>query len=221
MYTRRTLPATRRSPCCPSLSDRSYPMSKAPKKVELMFSAIQYRPTLSDTGAKPISLGVLLEFAVNDIWVVGLAMRHAVDKAATEALDPLSRELIDARMEIIKGEVDDALNAARRPGDVLRILSDRNGWSFSVARPQPLSIPTRESATVPTIEKLAEQYVLMEYRRALLPTSLILPARATKGARRAAAQGQPVHTVPETPPEVPLPWMLPTVYWRAPLGGHG
>jgi len=62
---------------------------------KVSFSAIQYRPDAGRAIAKPIELGLLMEFAVGNVWTVGLVLRHAVPPALLEGLSPLSRELIE------------------------------------------------------------------------------------------------------------------------------
>jgi hypothetical protein len=101
-------------------------MTLTPKGLQLAYALVQYQPNLAGRPIKPINLGILMEFAANNTWAVGLAMRHAVDLAALEGLSDLSRTLIEARMDIMNGEVEAALSAALHPGDVVRILADRN-----------------------------------------------------------------------------------------------
>jgi len=188
-------------------------MTPTPQRLALAYALVQYRPDPAGLRIKPINLGVLMEFAAANTWAVGLAMRQEIDRAALQGLGELSRMLIAARIDIMKGEVDAALRAAQRPGDVVRILSARNPWSFHVARPETLSIPARDATAAPTIEGIAEKHVLLAFSRA------ILPARAASQA--GTASDTQVRPASDLPAEVPPAWMLPTIFWHLPFGGHG
>jgi hypothetical protein len=188
-------------------------MTIRPKRLLLAYALVQYRSGPVGRRSRPINLGALMEFAVNNTWAVGLAMRHDVDRAALESLSALSRTLIETRMDIMRGEVEAALGVAQRPGDVLRILSERNPWSFHVAPPQPMSVPARDAAAAPSVEGLAEKHVLLAFSRA------ILPAHATQGGRAARpAQARPTADISK---EIPPAWMVPTIFWRLPIGDRG
>jgi hypothetical protein len=185
-------------------------MTTAPKRLALAYALVQYRPDPAGRRIEPINLGVLMEFATNNTWAVGLAVRQEVDRAALQGLSELSRRLIAARIDIMKGEVAAALRAAQRPGDVVRILSERNPWSFHVAPPETVTVPAHGAAAAPTIEGVAEKHVLLAFSRA------VLPARAARSARQSQAR----HAA-EISAEVPPAWMLPTIFWHLPIGDRG
>jgi hypothetical protein len=183
-------------------------MSNTPKRkpTEAAFVAVEYRLDLAGQRIKPINLGVLMEFVAGNIWTVGTAMLHTVDMAAVEDLDLMSRELIGGRADIIKNEISTALKAARRPGDVLRLLAEHNPWSFHVTPPETVVLPDAKIDTM-AVEKVAEKYVLEAYAPRLWPEAAIIEAVRTKEGPLAGV----------SPAEAPPAWMLPTEFLRAPL----
>jgi hypothetical protein len=194
-------------------------MSKAPKDKEVLSSAVLYRPSLT---ANPVALGALVEFVANDVWSVGLAMRQVIDPALVAALDQLSREMIEGRLAIIRGEIDDVLTLARRPGDVLHLLSARNGWAFNVTYPQPLQIVHDKADAKLAVERLTDKYVLLAYTRVIQRARIELPVSIIEKARtlipyyhHSDATPSDLDPVPEMPP-----WMMPPIYWRVPIAGY-
>jgi len=106
--------------------------------------------------------------------------------------------------------VDAALESARKPGDVLRVLAQQNSWSFRVTVPKTVQVPVRNISTS-AMEKIAEERVLKAYAKAILPTSATkstsVPRSRTKGARLSSG------SIAAVPPA----WMTPTKFWHAPL----
>jgi hypothetical protein len=188
-------------------------MSTPPRKPNVTFSAVQYRADLSGQRIKPINLGVLMEFVAENIWTVGMAMLHTVDAAAVQDLDPISRELIEGRVNVIRSEMSAALKAARRPGDVLRLLAEHNPWAFHIMQPETVVLPVNKLDAV-TVEKFAEKYVLEAYARKLHPEPVIV------GRRLASLRARQATTAAMVPAEAPPAWMLPTEFLRAPLAAR-
>ena len=188
-------------------------MIMRPKRLLLTYALVQYRPDPAGRWRQPINLGAVMELAVHDTWAVGLAMRRDIDPTALEGMSGLPRTVIEARMDIMRREVEVVLAMARCPGDVLRILSERNPWSFHVAPPQPVPVPAREAAAAPSVEGVAEKYVLLAFSRA------ILPSHAAQGGRAATANR--TRPAADVPAEIPPAWMVPTIFWHLPIDDRG
>lgn len=193
-------------------------MNKVLREREVLSSPILYHPGRK---MRPIMLGVVFEFATKSTWAVGLAIRQIIDPVSLEGLDNLSRELIVGRLDIIRGEIDEALLLARKLGDVVHILSSRNGWSFNVGEPSVLLLPKRNKDHGRTLEKLAEEYALLAFMREIHPVEseaeLAVVPDFHQGRRERLRQPGYAHINPNAQPEIPKPWMLPPVVWRVPV----
>jgi hypothetical protein len=175
---------------------------------KLYFSSIEFRPNPAQTG-ESMHLGWLLEFTTPVYWVVGLVVRAVLDPEAMAKLDPLSRELLENRAKLFEIDIDQALRAASRPGDVLNALSSTNPWSVHIT--EPSVIPTAEAKVgkSASIEQALEQFILTVYRRALAANTPVQPRTRSSGRIRRA-----VVPAAATPPvETPPPWMLPARHW--------
>lgn len=191
-------------------------MSKTPQKSrKFMLSGILYRP---GKDIAPIPLGAVIEFTTPKTWVVAAVIRHIIDPASLSGLSQLSRELIDARVDVIQGEMDDAMTAAREPGDVLKALAARNEWSFNVTTPHEFVVPSRAGDARKTSDQLAEEYAVIGYARVIAPVSARLrEEQAPKTKRPTIRMSEPVMALP---PETPPPWMVKSRVYQVPLTGR-
>ena len=180
------------------------------KRLNFTFSELQYRANLVGQPIKPINLGILIEFKVENAWVVALVMPCTIKHQALEGLSRLSRELIDAREQIIADEITVVLDEVAQPNGVLRLLAARNPWSFHVTFPQTRRAPAIETNTL-TIDKISEKYVLQA-----LPRTIRADFYGRQGNGSLPAPTRRGRSIAEVRADVPPVWMLPPRYWFAP-----
>jgi hypothetical protein len=130
---------------------------------KIWYSELQFRFNPADPSQGTMHLGWALEFTTNHYWVVGLALRAALDEQRVAELDDLTRKLLEQRMAVFTREVEQvaSLSKALRVGDVIRELAARNPWSFHVAAPRSIALSASEQKASDTssAEKLTEDYI--------------------------------------------------------------
>lgn len=103
------------------------------------FSLIEYRPRPA-THEDAISLGVAVEAAVGNLWLVGIYVRAGLTAGEVERLDGVGRDLLKSPPKTIERAVESVLFSAeappQRPGDALTELALRQGWSFHFSEPK-------------------------------------------------------------------------------------
>ncbi len=127
----------------------------APKRLRLACALLQYRPDLAGQRTKPTNLGVLMEFAAANTWAprpgdAGGCRSRGTGRAG-RSVTHADRGLPGHHESRGGRGVARTATPGRRLGDALRILAERNPWSFHVAPPQPLSISARDAAAMPTV----------------------------------------------------------------------
>ena len=120
-------------------------------KREIHFSLIEFRPDPSDSKRGVEWLGIALEFTTPSHWIVGLAMRAILDSDLSK-LDPMSRELLEKRSDVMEAEIKQILPRASQTGDVLRLLAANNRWSVHVTEPRTREIKDDSAAKDHSIE---------------------------------------------------------------------
>jgi len=189
------------------------PVRQPKSSPKALFSSIQYRPDPACELIRPINLGVAMEIASGSIWIVGLALRHSVNADLLEGLSQLSRELIEARAEVIHSEISAALDAARHPGDVLRVLARDNSWAFHVTVPKAVATNIKAKTSATDIEKAAKEYIFKAYAKEFPPVRI--KKTAPENQRPSARRG---HIIPTgVPAQTPPAWMTPPIFWRVPF----
>jgi hypothetical protein len=184
-------------------------MSTAKRKAD--FSLIEFRSNPANSKEGVEHLGLVLEFTTPHYWVVGLAMRAALDPKILDKLDPLSRSLLENRSTVTESEIDDALRKASRPGDVLRLLAHSNPWSLHVTEPRTVEWDHAAVKGDQSINQILEQYIFQVFKKAMAiePAKRIVEAKKAHSAVPAARL--------QFPPEMPPMWMLPPQQWVMPL----
>lgn len=114
----------------------------------------------------PVDLGVLVGFTVEHRHTVGLLMTAAVSKTLLASLDPLSREVLENRVSIMRGEILDVLDEADKPEGVLRLVAERNFLSLHVTAPSSMMVDMPGDPQTATAQKLAEDYSLFMFAKA-------------------------------------------------------
>jgi len=184
------------------------------KGPNIYFSSIEYRPNpLTSEGSMP--LGLLLEFMLPQYWVVGLGVRAALPLEAIGLLDPMSRELIENRADLIVNDVDDALQKAMRPGDVLSLLSKNNPWSIHVTEPRTLVVEPQAVERIQSVDQAVDEFIVKVYRKTLEVGKPVVAGRSSWLAHFKSKE-------PVPPPEVSAmqtPWISQTRHWMRPLVG--
>jgi hypothetical protein len=126
------------------------------------YSTVQYRHNPADAVKGVIDLGFAVEFTTQKAWVVGLALRAALDEAQIADLDDLTRKLLEQRSAIVSREIEQVLQKAMRPGEALALLAANNPWSLHVTAPKKLALPAaeRRALSKATVTKHLEDYAL-------------------------------------------------------------
>lgn len=106
------------------------------------FSEINLVPDPASPEQDKTPLGVLVEGAFGDVWVVGMMVRlfHPKELAQFESV---SRSVLERMPELMNREVKLAMWEANGPGEALPILVRRNPWSLRISSPRevPLGVP--------------------------------------------------------------------------------
>jgi hypothetical protein len=164
-------------------------------KKKIWYSELQFRYNPADPAQGTIDLGWALEFMTSHYWVVGLALRAALDEKRFSDLDELTRKLLDHRMDVMTRELEQVLQKAQRLGDVLKALAARNPWSLHVASPRWLHLTASEqkASDKSSAEKLTEDYVC----------KILEVTKREKPQESEAQHGESEQL------DVTAPWMLP------------
>jgi hypothetical protein len=169
---------------------------------KLWYSQLEFRYNPADPSQGSLDLGLALEFMTSQYWVVGLAMRAALDQTRLATLDELTRKLLENRMAVMTRELEHVLPKAQRLGDVLKAFATSNPWSLYVSAPRSLALNASEkkASDKASTEKLAEDYV---YK--------ILEVTREKALKDADTTEEPGLV------EIPPMWMLPAKTLMRPL----
>ena len=110
---------------------------------KFLYSLIEYRQNPARAEHGKVVLGVVVEFEVDGTWVVGLYGRDSIGPEETSSLDPIARDLYSNPGELMDQELRKIIYSHdhQQTGDVLKMLSSENPWSFFVTAPQMLEIP--------------------------------------------------------------------------------
>src|SRR5580693_653609 len=111
---------------------------------KLWYSQLEFRYNPADPSQGSLDLGLALEFMTSQYWVVGLAMRAALDQTRLATLDELTRKLLENRMAVMTRELEHVLPKAQRLGDVLKAFATSNPWSLYVSAPRSLALNASE-----------------------------------------------------------------------------
>jgi len=176
-------------------------------KHKICYSVVQFRREPNADGRGAVCLGFIIGFETKQFAAVGLAVRASLDERMLAGLDPLSREMLENRQDVLVAEVDAALNGHRKPKDVLRALAAQNPWTLSVTPPKEAELDVAPDLDKASVQKVAEDYVLRLYSRSLLQTQPVEPTLGALAPRR-ASQG---HGLDLEIPSLPAPWMIPPV----------
>lgn len=99
------------------------------------FSPIEYQPDPSRPDERKITLGVAVEAEFRHMWVVAVKARAILTDEELARLDGVGKELLREPIAFIAREVETVLPHAKKPGDVLKLLSQEGRWSFHVGSP--------------------------------------------------------------------------------------
>lgn len=191
-------------------------MNRSIRHRTLHYSVVYFRTDPAEVAPDPrLRLGIILGFSTKTYSVVGMAVRATLDEAVLENLDPLSRELLEEREEVIRGEIKAVLDKAHRPEDVLALVAERNHWSLHVSHPKSVQID-ESTADAVSIDKIADDYVFDLWGRVFRPE-----ARAAKFVRTESHRvltSEEARHLPSTADEnaMPPPWMLSTQVFKLP-----
>lgn len=172
---------------------------------KMWHSRIDFRPNPADPKVDVVNLGHLLEFTTESYWVLGMVIRASLDEASLTAVDDLSRAILDDRESVIEKEVRSVLPKARKPGDVLALLSAGNRWSLHISPPRVLAVPALPKAKNVSVEKTLENYTMSLFTRDRVPAR-----RSKSGAQKRTPR--PAVTVGAAPA-----WLLPPTYVMVPM----
>jgi hypothetical protein len=188
------------------------------KNREVHFSLIEFRPDPSDSKRDVEWLGVALEFTTPSYWIVGLAMRATLDSDTLSKLDPMSRELLEKRSDVMEAEIKQILPRASRTGDVLRLLAHNNQWSVHVSEPQTMEIKDDGATKDHSIEQMLEEYIFKLWSTpAQRPKASHKPKTSQKPKATEVKMSTAENVHPTKLPLDVLPgWMLPPQYWSMP-----
>jgi len=176
-------------------------------KRKVHYSVVQFRRQPNADGAGAVNLGFIIGFETKQCAAVGLAVRASLDEKMLAELDPLSREVLENRLDVLVAEVDAALNGHHKPKDVLRALAAQNPWTLCVTPPQEAEVSVAADFDNASVQKVAEDYVLRLYSRNVLEAQHTGPAVAAPAPRRVV----PTHGLGSEIPALPAPWMIPPV----------
>lgn len=132
-------------------------------KRTLYYSLVQFRVNPANEACGVEHLGFVLGFTTDRYRAVSLAIRGALNPEFMNELDPLSREILENRADIIKAEIERACSSQASPEHVLRAVSDANQWSLYVTQPQVTEM-TGEVPDAASVARVAEEYVLELFR---------------------------------------------------------
>ena len=190
----------------------------------ICYSLLEYRPDPARPTEGRLGLGVALEFTTARYWVVGLAMRATIEKASLDAMDRLTKDVLENRVAVVAAEIQAVLELARQPGDVLRLAASRNPWSISIGVPVPLKVPAIEDGERASVERILEEYVFHIFTRQHAIEDRVSRKRNGAAARRLAELSGTslLSHAPEAAAlgDVPQAWMLPTKSWIMPRLGR-
>lgn len=136
--------------------------------VRALVSKVEFRPAVVDELHPRFDLGVLLEFVVESRWVVAFASNAALPDKYLRSLDPLSRGIVDGRVQVVSAEISRILPGAEKVGDVLVELARMNPWAVHVSNPLHVDIPLQQPE-VKSAEKVAEDMLIVLYQRQRSP----------------------------------------------------
>jgi hypothetical protein len=173
-------------------------------KKKAWVSRIDFRPDPADPKKDVVNLGFLLEFTGSDYWAISVVMLAAIDDSALAGLDDLSKKLIETRKEVIEHEVRRVLPQARRPGEVLPLLSLANPWSIHVGTPAALDVSGVRAPSGASAETIAEQYARSLFVRAH-PLGKQKAGKQKPAALKSAKQNLARVILPR---DYPPPWIL-------------
>ena len=147
----------------------------------------------------------LVGFHAEKFWAVGLAMRGSMPSELLEVIDPLSRAVLEGRSEILKAQIQSKLDACGKPEDVITAVVGENYSSLYMSKMVSEMIDLSVAPSAPSMEKLAEEYVLTLFEKQRIETKL--HAHPGNGARSV-----PWHSEHEAI----SPWMVGTQVWYRP-----
>lgn len=176
------------------------------------FSIVELRnnPARPEAGGK--SLGLVLEFATDEYWVVAIAMLATIREEDMLRMDPLSREIVENRVKILKSEVRSVLPKIGQPGDVLRSLAAANPWSLHVTSPRDIQITDKATIENRSIEQLVDKFVFTIFGKQLVPAQDMRPFSAKV---RKTHHTAPIATVGLA--FEPLSWMATPTILKVPI----
>jgi hypothetical protein len=129
------------------------PMSKR----TLHYSVVQFRVNPADEACGVEHLGFILGLTTDRYRAVSLAFRTALNPELMKRLDPLSREILEHRVDILKAEIEHVFSSEASLQDVLRAVSEANQWSLYVSQPHVTELA---GEAVASSARLAEDYRL-------------------------------------------------------------
>jgi len=179
------------------------------------YALVEFRPNPARPDEGRINLGVMMEFTTPEFWVVALATRAAFPRDILASLDPLSRELLERRSSVIESEIADALLSARHPGDVLKLLSERNHWSVYMTAPKLMEL-VENVRKADSIETIAQHYAFTIYKCAVAEQSASKSESGTKARSKKSLASRPRAADDTLPAEITPPWMITPRVWSVP-----
>jgi hypothetical protein len=159
-------------------------------------------------------LGFIMGFKAGQSWVLAMAMRKRIDAAFLNALDPLSREVVENREKILTAEINEVWDRHTTPAKALEEVAARNCWALCVRPPRGSMVEISErpsDAILDNISALKKEFAVAFWSR-LAPGAKAQPA-PIRHIRHVASAHSAVPT--ETPPA----WVLHQLVWVRPALG--
>lgn len=170
-------------------------------------SFVHFRPNPADDGGA-VLLGMVLGFHTEKFWAVGMAMRGSLPARLIEALDPLSKAMLENRSEILKSQISSQFEACSKPDEVIAAVVSDNFTSFYMAPMKAEMVDLTIKPSDASMEKLAEDYVLTLFQKRHVEAASL---RSRVGAVPGEFEGLPLSDSASPPP-----WMTGTQIWYKP-----